>query len=71
MKHLNSIYASWFKVFVSAILGAYLVELENGTNLFTWNLDMVESLLKVGVVSTLPVIINYLNPNDPRYGVKE
>lgn len=68
MKHLNSIYASWFKVFVSAILGAYLVELQDGQNLFDWSFDMVESLLTVGVVSLLPIIINWLNPADDRYG---
>ena len=68
MKNLNSIYASWLKVFVSAILGAYLIELQNGVNLFSWNLEMLESLLTVGVVSVIPIIINWLNPADPRYG---
>lgn len=70
MKNLNTIYASWLKVFIAAVLGAYLIELQNGTNLFSWNLDMVESLLTVGVVSLLPIIINYLNPHDTRYGNK-
>jgi len=70
MKGLNTIYASWLKVFISAVLGAYLVELQNGTQLFDWSIDMVESLLAVGVASTLPIIINYLNPTDHRYGVK-
>ena len=68
MKNLNTIFASWLKVFIASVLGAYLVELQNGTNLFTWNLDMVESLLNVGVVSMIPIIINWLNPADPRYG---
>jgi hypothetical protein len=68
MKNLNTIYASWLKVFIAAVLGAYLVELQNGTNLFSWSLDMVESLLTVGVASLLPIIINYLNPSDTRYG---
>ena len=68
MKGLNTIYASWLKVFISAVLGAYLVELQNGTQLFDWSIDMVESLLAVGVASTLPIIINYLNPADTRYG---
>ena len=68
MNKLNTIYASWLKVFASAVLGAYLIELQNGTNLFSWNLEMVESLLTVGVASTLPIIINWLNPSDTRYG---
>jgi len=29
---------------------------------------MVEKLLTAGVVSTLPIIINWLNPSDTRYG---
>ena len=41
MKNLNTIYASWLKVFIASVLGAYLVELQNGTNLFTWNLDII------------------------------
>lgn len=68
MKELNSIYASWLKVFASAVLGAYLVELQNGRQLFNWTFDMVESLLTVGVVSMIPIIINWLNPADDRYG---
>ena len=68
MKNLNTIFASWLKVFVSAILGAYLIELQNGVNLFSWNLEMLESLLTVGVVSVIPIIINWLNPSDTRYG---
>ena len=68
MKNLNTIFASWLKVFVSAILGAYLIELQNGVNLFSWNLEMIESLLTVGVVSVIPIIINWLNPSDTRYG---
>lgn len=68
MKELNTIYASWIKIFISAVLGAYLIELQNGVNLFSWNLEMVESLLTVGVVSMIPIIINWLNPSDTRYG---
>ena len=68
MKELNTIYASWLKVFASAVLGAYLIELQNGRQLFNWTFDMVESLLTVGVVSMIPIIINWLNPADERYG---
>ena len=68
MNKLNTIYASWIKVFISAVLGAYLIELQNGVNLFSWNLEMLESLLTVGVVSMIPIIINWLNPADERYG---
>jgi len=68
MNKLNTIYASWLKVFISSVFGAYLIMLQEGTNLFSWDLAMVEKLLTAGVVSTLPIIINWLNPNDTRYG---
>jgi len=68
MKQLNTIYASWLKVFISSVFGAYLIMLQEGTNLFSWDLAMVEKLLTAGVVSTLPIIINWLNPADERYG---
>jgi len=68
MKHLNTVYASWLKVFISSVFGAYLIMLQEGTNLFSWDLAMVEKLLTAGVVSTLPIIINWLNPSDTRYG---
>jgi len=68
MKELNTIYASWLKVFISSVFGAYLIMLQEGTNLFSWDLAMVEKLLTAGVVSTLPIIINWLNPSDTRYG---
>ena len=68
MKELNTIYASWLKVFISSVFGAYLIMLQEGSNLFSWDLAMFEKLLTAGVVSTLPIIINWLNPADERYG---
>lgn len=65
---LNTAVGSWLKVFISSILTAWLLMLTNGQQLFSWDLQMVENLLTVGVVSTLPIVINYLNPKDPRYG---
>ena len=61
MKFLNSIYGSYVKVFLSAILtmiiakgDVYLVSLKE--------------CISAGVISILPIVINYLNPNDTRYG---
>ena len=65
---LNTAVGSWLKVFISSILTAWLLMLTNGQKLFSWDLQMVENLLTVGVVSTLPIVINYLNPIDARYG---
>jgi hypothetical protein len=68
MKNLNSIYASWLKVFVTAVLVEYSALLSTGRNLFSWDLNMIERLLTVGILSLIPVVVNYLNPSDTRYG---
>lgn len=68
MKFLNSVIGSWLKVFITALLTTYLMMLSEGHTLFSWDLAMVEKLLTAGIVSMLPVIINWLNPLDNRYG---
>ncbi len=61
MKFLNSIYGSWVKVFVSAVLTMVIAK----GNIY---LITIEECISAGVISILPIIINYLNPNDTRYG---
>ena len=64
---LNSAFGSWIKVFVAAILGLVLTNLLNGIDLFEMNW---KSLVSGAVSSVLPIIINWLNSSDPRYGRK-
>lgn len=52
---------SWLKVFLSSILTLIVIAGD------IWSLNWRE-IISAGVVSTLPVIINFLNPNDTRYG---
>ena len=52
---------SWLRIFLAAILTAVLTSITTGD--WYWL-----TILFAGLVSTLPVIINWLNPNDPRYG---
>jgi hypothetical protein len=61
MKFLNSIYGSWVKIFLSAILT--MVIAKGDIYLVT-----LKECISAGVISILPIIINYLNPNDTRYG---
>jgi len=61
MKFLNSIYGSWLKVFVSAILT--MIVMKGNIYLIT-----LKDCLNAGIISILPIIINYLNPHDKRYG---
>lgn len=57
---------SWLKVFVSTILSMYLADLVSGAGAF----DMTNAYvyLSAGIVSVLPLVINYLNPAYTRYG---
>jgi hypothetical protein len=63
--------ASWVKVFISAVLLQFMNGLIEGHPLFSWDKSMFEKLTTAGLVALIPVIINFLNPNDTRYGVGE
>lgn len=59
---VKAVLASWVKVFLAAVLTAWLAGLTSG-GAIDWR-----ALLIAGAVAVLPVIINWLNPNDNRYG---
>lgn len=63
---LNTAFAGWLKVFLSAVLGIVLTNLSTGQTILTLNWIQV---LTGAAASLLPVIINWLNPKDPRYGI--
>jgi hypothetical protein len=64
MKFLNSIYGSWLKVALTAILTMIITK----GNIYEITL---EEVISAGVISILPIIINWLNPNDTRYGTNK
>ena len=61
MKFLNSIWGSWLKVAITAILTMIITK----GNIYEITLA---ECISAAVISILPIVINYLNPNDPRYG---
>jgi hypothetical protein len=64
----RSPFGGWFKAFLSAALAQFLV---NGSDLFSLTSGAVlKGLLASGVAGTLPVVINWLNRSDPRYGTR-
>jgi len=65
MKSLNTMLASWGKVFLVAVLVKFS---DLGSNLFAINIETLQHLIQAGVIATIPVIINYLNTADTRYG---
>lgn len=64
MKFLNTIYGSWLKVALTAILTMIITK----GNIYEVTL---EEVISAGVVAMLPIIVNWLNPHDPRYGSKK
>jgi hypothetical protein len=63
MKFLNSIYGSWLKIVLTAILTMVIAK----GDIYEVTL---EECISAAVISILPIIVNYLNPHDPRYGNK-
>jgi len=61
MKFLNSIYGSWLKLVITAILTMIISK----GNIYEVTL---EECISAAVISILPIIINFLNPHDTRYG---
>lgn len=55
---------SWLNVFGAALLTALVVVLGDGS----LSVEDLWYVLVAGVISVAPVIKNYLDPNDARYG---
>lgn len=73
LQFLNTVWGSFLKVFVAAVLGQYLVMMTTDPKfqVFHWNKEKSEILAKSGLIGLIPVVINYLNRKDARYGLKE
>lgn len=66
MNSLNTAVASFLKVFAATILTLFLTDLVDAGSfdvLAKW-----EGWVIAALASSLPIIINWLNPTDPRYG---
>jgi hypothetical protein len=55
---------SWLNVFVASLITALIVVLGDGTI----TVEDLWYVLVSAAVAVLPVIRNYFDPNDPRYG---
>lgn len=64
---LNTPFGSWTKIFLSAVLTQYIVIIST-PELVLWSWESLRNLGIAGSIATAPVILNWLNPNDPRYG---
>ena len=55
---------SWLRVFLAAFITATLVDIaDGGLDGINW-----EAILIAGLVAVGPVVVNWLNVADPRYG---
>lgn len=55
---------SWLNVFAAAVITALIVVLGDGNV----SVEDLWYVLVSAVIAVLPVIKNYFDPNDPRYG---
>jgi hypothetical protein len=59
---------SWANVFIAAVITALLVILTSNGGTIPLDGETWLSVLIAGLVAVLPVIKNYFDKNDPRYG---
>ncbi len=67
-KFLNTPFGSYIKVFLTGALMLLSINLVQGYDIFSADLKFLKELGAAGLISVVPVLINALNPNDPRYG---
>ena len=63
----KSMLRSWFNVFIAAVITSLTVTIvDKQTLALDWN--TVEAIIIAGLVAVLPVIKNYFDKSDTRYG---
>ncbi len=61
----GAILFSWVKVFAAVVLGLFLAD---GADVFAVDSTDLKTWLAAGFAAVLPIVINYVNPSDTRYG---
>lgn len=65
----NTMLGSWVKVFLAAVVIQMMNNLQMGMTIVSWNRDTFWDFITAGAAAVLPVIFNFLNRQDPRYGL--
>lgn len=60
---LAGVVGSWLRVFASAALGLWLVDLQSNEISLEWT-----AYVTAGLTAALPVVVAWLNNSDPRFG---
>ncbi len=66
-KQTKAMLKSWANVFVAAVIASFLAILVD-TGTLALDMKSVEAIIISGLVAVLPVVKNYFDANDPRYG---
>ena len=61
MKFLNTMWGSWLKVALTGVLTMIIAK----GNIYE---IAMQDIISAAVIAMLPIMINYLNPHDKRYG---
>ena len=59
---------SWVVVFVATILTLFLAD---GADVFAVDMSDLKAWVAAAVAAVVPLVLNWLNPKDTRYGIKE
>ena len=59
---------SWLNIFVATMITLFITD---GADLFAVDSTDLKAWLAAALVAVLPLVVNYLNPRDTRYGIKE
>lgn len=62
---MNPMLKSWLKVFAATILAMFIAD---GADVFGVSSDDLRGYLAAGLGSVLPLVLTWLDPNDPRWG---
>jgi hypothetical protein len=67
-KFLASAPGSALRVFIAAVLGLFVTWLANGNTFDDLDWTTVQTWIGVAITVALPIIIAWINPQDPRFG---
>lgn len=68
---LNTAFGSMLKVLITLLLTQVLLEIQQGKTIMDiFHGSNLNSFLTLLATSTIPILINWWNPKDPRYGNK-
>jgi len=70
-KFFNSMTGSYVKIFLSGIVVLISTDIAKGVDIFHFDIPRLKEILIAGLIPVLPILLNYLNKADNRYGKKE